>query len=190
MKTREIARMSNLTGGSLTLLSVLFPWLILNQNLQFLFLSPAAAWMVFPLVLVGGLVSFRSRYGGLLTTLGVVTYLSLGPFPRFSGFYPPEYIFGPGFWLAWLGAPITLLGLSSNSNTMSLELPRQIKWLIPPIGTLLAVLGSVSLYAELAGHQPVQELVSVLALPITGLLATLVGMTRGSVLVDRHPQLG
>ena len=60
MKTREIARMSNLTGGSLTLLSVLFPWLILNQNLQFLFLSSAVAWMVFPLVLVGGLVSFRS----------------------------------------------------------------------------------------------------------------------------------
>ncbi len=142
MQTRQIARLSNLAGGSLTLLSTLLPWMIVDPNLQFLFLSSGSAWVALVLVLVGGFVSIRSRYGGLMTTLGLVTYLLFGAFqgPR-SSFFPVEYSFGPGFWLAWLGAPISLLGLSSNSNTLSLELPRPIRWLIPPLGTLLAVLG-------------------------------------------------
>src|SRR6266571_6109583 len=190
MQTRQIARLSNLAGGSLTLLSTLLPWMIVDPNLQFLFLSSGSAWVALVLVLVGGFVSIRSRYGGLMTTLGLVTYLLFGAFqgPR-SSFFPVEYSFGPGFWLAWLGAPISLLGLSSNSNTLSLELPRPIRWLIPPLGTLLAVLGGVLLYSERIGLAPIQNSAALLALPITGFLATLVGMTRGSVLVDRHPQL-
>ena len=189
MQTQQVARLSNLAGGSLTLLSTLLPWIIVGPNLQFLFLSSGSAWVALVLVLVGGFVSIRSRYGGLITTLGLVTYMLFGPFPRPS-FFPAEWSFGPGFWLAWLGAPITLLGLSSNSNTLSLELPRQIRWLIPPLGTLLAVLGGVLLYSERIGLAPTQNSAALLALPITGFLATLVGMTRGSVLVDRHPQLG
>jgi len=46
------------------------------------------------------------------------------------------------------------------------------------------------LYSELIVRARIQTSVSLLALLITGFLATLVGMTRGSVLVDRHPQLG
>ena len=189
MHTQQIARLSNLAGGSLTLLSTLLPWIIVGPDLQFLFLSSGSAWVALVLVLVGGFVSIRSRYSGLMTTLGLVTYLLFGPFPM-SSFFPAEWSFGPGFWLAWLGAPITLLGLSSNSNTLSLELPRPIRWLIPPLGTLLAVLGGVLLYSERIGLAPIQNSAALLALPITGFLATLVGMTRGSVLVDRHPQLG
>jgi hypothetical protein len=189
MQTEQIARLSNLAGGSLTLLSTLLPWIIAGQDLQFLVLSSGSAWMALAFVLVGGLVSLRSRYGGLITTLGLVAYLLFGPIPR-SSFFPAEYSFGPGFWLAWLGAPITLLGLSSNSNTLSLEPPRPIRWLIPPLGTLLAVLGVFLLYTELIGLAPLQTSVSLLALPITGVLATLVGMTRSSILIDRHPQLG
>jgi hypothetical protein len=190
MQTEQIARLSNLVGGSLVLLSTLLPWIIVGPNLQFLFLSSGPAWVALVLVLVGGVVSLRSRYGGLVTTLGLVTYLLFGGTVPRSSFYPVEYSFGPGLWLAWLGAPITLLGLSSNSSTLSLELPNPIRWLIPPLGTLLAVLGGVLLYSELIVRAPIQALVSLLALPITGVLAALVGMTRGSVLVDRHPQLG
>ncbi len=163
--------------------------MIVGPNLQFLFLSSGSAWVGLTFVLVGGLVSIRSRYGGLMTTLGLVTYLLFGPFPMPS-FFPAEGIFGPGFWLAWLGGPIALLGLSSNSSTLSLELPRPIRWVIPPLGTLLAVLGGVLLFSELIVRASIQTSVSLLALTITGFLATLVGMTRGSVLVDRHPQLG
>jgi hypothetical protein len=188
VQTKQIARLSNLAGGGLTLLSTLLPWIIVGPDLHFLFLSSGSAWVVLALVLVGGLDSLRSRYGGLITTLGLITYLLSGPFPRPS-FFPAEYSLGPGFWLACLGAPITLLGLSSTSDTLSLEPPRLIRWLIPPLGTLLAMLGAVLLYSELIVLAPIQISVSLVALTITGVLAALVGMTRDSVLVDRHPQL-
>ena len=190
MEPRKIARFANLIGGSLSVVSLVLPWLIEGQNVQFLFLSPIGSWVVLGLVLTGGLCSFVSRYGGWITTLGVLAYLTLGPIPRPS-LFPADYSFGPGFWLAWSAGPITLLGLSSNSTkTQILSLPRQIRWIIPPLGTALAVFGGLFVYAALLGPAPTQPTIVTALLPITGLLTGLVGMTRGSILIDHHPQIG
>src|SRR5260370_21268912 len=104
MQTQQIARLSNLAGGSLTLLSTLLPWIIVGPDLQFLFLSSGSAWVALVLVLVGGFVSIRSRYGGLMTTLGLVTNLLFALFPM-SSFFPAQSSLGPTFWLARLGLP-------------------------------------------------------------------------------------
>ncbi len=189
MQLLQVARMSNIAGGSLTLLSTLLPWMIEAQRVQFLFASSASAWVALILVGVGGLVSLRSRYGGLITTVGLLTYASLGRPSRFS-IFPVEYSFGPGFWLARIGAPISLLGLSSTTDTLSLEPPMLNRSLIAPLGAILVAFGSFFLFAELAAQAPIQNSVAILLLPIIGFLAMLVGMTQGSVLVDRHPRLG
>src|SRR5215471_41907 len=168
MKPRKIARLANLIGGSLALVSPLLPWIVEDQKVQFLFLTAIGSWVVLAFVLIGGLCSFLSRYGGWITTLGVFTYLTLAPIPR-SSFFPAEYSLGPGFWLAWVGGPITLLGLSSNSTkTQVLSLPRQVRWLIPPLGTALAF-GGLFLYAALLGPAPAQPTTVTALLPITGL---------------------
>ena len=191
MKKQEVALLSNKVGGALTLASVLFSWLIVGQDQgDSVFGHPYDMLTVVPwFVIAGGIFSFISRYGGLVTTVGVATYGAFPPAPRFLHNFIP-YSFGPGFWLAWAGTVISLLGVSSNSKVWTARLPRPVKLSIPPFGTLLVVFGGLFSYAELIGRASAEFLAASMAIVMTGVLVTLVGLTQGSVLVDRHPDLG
>lgn len=191
MKKQDVAHQSNRVGGVLTLASVLFSWLIVSQDQGVsVFCCPFDVVAVVPwFVIAGGALSFASRYGGVVTTVGIATYGTFPPAPHFLHSLIP-YNFGPGFWLAWAGAMISLLGSSSNFRTLTARLPMPLRVAIPPFGTLLVVFGGLALYSELIVPVPAGLLTASIAIMFTGFLVTLVGLTHGSVLVDRHPHLG
>jgi len=185
-----LARLFNISGGSLTLIYLLFPWLIIDQGPGIsIFSSANLLWIVPWLVLAGAILSFLTRYGGLLTTLGVTIAGMYSPGPH-SSFFPIAYSFEPGFWLAWVGGIVSLLGVSSNHKALRFRLPRLIRWVLPPLGTLLAVFGGLLVYAELIGPVSLSLLAKDITVPVTGVVILFVGLTRGSDLVDRHPEIG
>src|SRR5712692_7836694 len=105
-------RIFNIVGGAVTIASLALPWRIVNGIDAFLFYVPFSPvpWdsiIVLSIVLLGGLILFRSRLGGIPTVVGLLTYLAL-----ITPTVPPPNatntdILGPGFWTAIAGAVIS-----------------------------------------------------------------------------------
>lgn len=112
-------RIFNIFGGAVTITSLALPWRVVNGINSFLFYVPFSPvpWdsiIVLSMVLLGGLISFRSRVGGIPTIVGLLTYLAL-----LTPTVPPPGvtntdILGPGFWTAIAGVVISLLGESQS----------------------------------------------------------------------------
>jgi len=185
MQIEQIARFSNLIGGSLALVSVLLPWFVVINQSNYLISSIPLFGLVLPLIVLGGISSLDTRYGGLITIIGLTNYQSFAPHPMPS-FYRADYSFGLGYWIAWIGGLIALLGLSDRTGIRG-EFPRIIKWALPPVGSLMAIAAGFVLYFSARDSSSIEVAA---AWSITGILLALVGMTRGSVLMDHHPQLG
>jgi len=91
----------NIIGGSLTLLSLQLPWLTFN-GIYAITLQPGGLYMVtFYWILAGAVLSFVSRYGGVLTLVGFLAFIAT-PYAYFES--------GPGLLLAFLGVLFTLAG--------------------------------------------------------------------------------
>src|SRR3989442_10610543 len=91
----------NIIGGSLTLLSLQLPWLTFN-GVYAITLQPGGLYMIaFYWILSGAVLSFVSRYGGVLTLVGFLAFIAT-PYAYFGS--------GPGLLLAFLGVLFTLAG--------------------------------------------------------------------------------
>ena len=91
----------NIIGGSLTLLSLQLPWLTFN-GVYAITLQPGGLYMIaFYWILSGAVLSFVSRYGGVLTLVGFLAFIAT-PYAYYGS--------GPGLLLAFLGALFTLTG--------------------------------------------------------------------------------
>jgi hypothetical protein len=95
----------NIAGGSLTLLSVQLPWITLYGMYPVQIQAGGFYAATFYWALAGALVSFISRYGGVMTLVGM---LSLGARPyELGGSVQPA----SGILLAIFGAVVTFAGV-------------------------------------------------------------------------------
>ena len=116
-------------GGVAVIVSIALPWRIWIVNGISYSSSPVDAgpisMSVLPLELtvVGGLLSMISRFGGLVTTYGISSWMSIPTWEScpFSGC--PTIMIGPGFWLAVFGIGISLAGRPLNMPLMVLKKP-------------------------------------------------------------------
>ena len=119
---RRIGPFLNIAGFMATIGSLAFPWyyIIVGNTFFSLFLFGAGldSWVIGGLVVLGGAVSIISRYGGVLTVAGCLAYAETGgPFSLPLG---ASTMFAFGYWLAWEGALISLVGRSWNSELVNL----------------------------------------------------------------------
>ena len=105
----------NVVGGILTFSSIALPWLLVNGNPLY-----AVQLGMFPFLLIGGTISLFSRYGGLLTLAGNLVF-SIGGVTFNCPAGGCYIVSGPGGWLAWAGAAVSLAGRSRNSPSLLLS---------------------------------------------------------------------
>ncbi len=182
MKARPIHRLFNLFGGSLTLVSLSLPWFVARGTYAVSIFHPSSlAWFAPWLVLLGGGLSFLSRYGALFTTLGFVAYEASPPtiFLSTTGSLAPSLL-GSGFWLAWVGTIVALFGDSWNLDVARIELANAIKWGLPPYGIVLMLFGGFTSYSGVLGGLSLMEVAPGLAVLATGVVITLLGLVNGS----------
>ena len=98
----------NIVGGSLTLLSLQLPWLTMNGIFP-ISVQPEGLYLVtFYWILAGAVLSFLSRYGGLMTLFGIFAFAG-EPYTSF-GFIRV----GQGVLLAVGGLILTFMGATRS----------------------------------------------------------------------------
>ena len=135
---------ANLLGGSLPLASLFLPYSFLGGYPWYpLGLGPVS-WGVPQLILLGCLLTFFSKFGSIVTVAGLAAWSSTPIFCPANGC--PPYVFGPGYWLAWAGAIVSLPGRSWIALPKSEKSRKRLGSITFPVGLILAILGFLLLY--------------------------------------------
>jgi len=132
---------ANLLGGILPLASLFLPYAYLGSDPWYL-LGPSAVSQGSPLVIiVGSILTFFSGFGMLITIAGVWngTYIRI----FCPAFGCPPLTLGPGYWLGWTGATISLLGRSWMPPPKSVEGRKLVGSILFPAGIIVAIFGSL-----------------------------------------------
>lgn len=95
----------NVLGGSLTLLSVQLPWMTINGTYPISVESSGIFAVMFYWALAGAILSFLSRYGGVMTFVGLIGFMG-EPYISYRLASP-----GLGVLLAFAGAILTFAGV-------------------------------------------------------------------------------
>jgi len=182
MRLPPIRPFVNIVGGGLSLVSILFPWFVIGGTYGISMFDPSPfVWFVPLLVLLGGGISMLSRYGALLTSLGFVAYEASPPtlFLATIGPNAPR-VFGPGFWIAWIGIIVSLQGESWNANLTRLKLPNVINWVLVPWGGMLTLIGGFTSYYGAVRGLTFLEIAPGFAVVTTGIAIVLSGLSHTS----------
>ena len=110
----------NLVGGCLTLLSLQLPWVALNGSFPVRLQADGILLVPFFWVLSGAILSYLSRYGGVMTIIGMIAFMG-EPYVSY-GFVTA----GQGILLALLGALLTFAGVKWSIPTALLGRGREI----------------------------------------------------------------
>jgi len=158
----------NILGGSLTLLSLQLPWLTLNGFYPFgsggLFLL-ALYW-----ILAGAILSFLSRYAGIITIVGLFGFLG-EPFMSFG------YRAGPGLVLAAFGAFLVFFGVRWSIPSRVFRGREILGGLLYTIGILILLTSIISIYIYRSPELAVQgPLVIEMPLILVGAFLTFIGL--------------
>ncbi len=86
-----------------------------------------------------------SRFGAIVTIAGLADWSSTPIFCGANGC--PPYVFGPGYWLAWAGTIVSLLGRSWIALPKSVERRKFLGSIMFSMGLILAIMGVLFLYA-------------------------------------------
>ena len=112
LNSRRVLRfrgIANVLGGVVPLASVLLPYAYRGNGPWYLFgsgvISPGTQ-----AIIIGSIVTLFSGFGMLVTIPGVWTATFTQFFCTASGC--PPITFGPGYWLGWAGATVSLVGRS------------------------------------------------------------------------------
>jgi hypothetical protein len=123
-------------------------------------------------IIVGSILTFFSSFGMLVTIAGVWngTYV-----PTFCpAFACPPLTLGPGYWLGWAGATVSLLGRSWIPLPKSVEGRKIAGSILFPVGLIIAILGG--LFASSSFNNLGQTSLLVPVFTIMGFLLTGVGL--------------
>ena len=133
--------LANLLGGILPLASLFLPYAYLGGDPWYL-LGPSAVSHGEPqVIIVGSILTFFSSFGMLVTIAGVWngTYVPI----LCSAFGCPPLTLGPGYWLGWAGATLSLLGRSWIPLPKSVEGRKIAGSILFPVGLVVAILGGL-----------------------------------------------
>ena len=165
--------LANLLGGSLPLASLFLPYSFLGGEAWYPLGPGPISWGVPQLILLGCVLTFFSRFGGIVTLAGLLDWSSTPIFCGATGC--PSYVFGPGYWLAWSGVIVSLLGRSWIALPKSDEGRKLLGSVTFPVGLVFAVLGVLLLYAGFDNFGPALVLSSVLI--VAGFLLSRAGLS-------------
>jgi len=128
---------ANLLGGALPLASLYLPYLFVGSSPWFPLESGAVSFGVPQLIVVGSILTFFSRFGVLVTIAGLWDGSSIPIFcPAFGC---PPLTFGPGYWLGWAGATVSLLGRSWMPLPKSAENQKLVGATLFSAGVIVAI---------------------------------------------------
>ena len=128
---------ANLLGGALPLASLFLPYLFVGSSPWFPLESGAVSFGVPQLIVVGSILTFFSRFGVLVTVAGLWDGSSIPIFcPAFGC---PPLTFGPGYWLGWAGATVSLLGRSWMPLPKSAENQKLVGATLFSAGVIVAI---------------------------------------------------
>jgi len=164
--------LANLSGGSLPLGSLFLPYSFLGGYPWFPLGPGPVSWGVPQLILLGCVLTFFSRFGAIVTVAGLADWSSTPIFCGANGC--PPYVFGPGYWLAWAGAIVSLLGRSWIALPKSVEGRKFLGSITFPVGLILAIMGVLFLYAGFDQFGPALVISSVLV--VAGLILVGAGL--------------
>lgn len=148
LRFRSIA---NLLGGVLPLASLFLPYVYFGNGPWYL-LGSAAISAGTQSIIIGSILTFFSGFGMLVTIPGVWTAIFVQFFCAASGC--PPITFGPGYWLGWAGATVSLLGRSWMPLPKSAENRKLVGATVFSGGvmvTIFAVLFTSSWFSYLGG---------------------------------------
>ncbi len=181
MRILDVGLFISVLGGGLSLASTLFPWYGVGGQGISLFEPATNSWFVPWLILIGGVLSILSRYGALVTSFGFWAYQSGPPLFMYFGLIPisvPEYSFGLGFWIAWIGILISLQGGSWNFAVAGLRLPNVMEWVFPGVGVLMAIIGIFAYDITRANGLSFLRAIPALAIAAMGMVMACSGLIR------------
>ena len=169
LRLRSIA---NVLGGSLPLASLFLPYSFLGGYPWYPLGPGPISWGVPQLILFGCLLTFFSRFGAVVTVGGLSAWSSTPIFCGLGGC--PPYILGPGYWLAWAGVIVSLLGRSWIPLSKSVEGRKLLGSIMFPVGLVIAIFGVLLPYAEF--NNPSSALILFPIFVISGFLLSGAGL--------------
>ena len=138
--------LANLLGSSLPIASLFLPYSFLGSYPWYP-LDPGSISRGVPqLIVVGCILTLFSRFGALVIVAGLSSWSST-PFSC-PAFGCPPITWGPGYWLGWAGAIVSLLGRSWIILPKSLEGRKLLGSIMFPVGLVIAIFGVLLPYAE------------------------------------------
>lgn len=148
MTITRIKILANFVSSALTLGSIFVPWISYSPGGTLTLFQAQDAWLSAALVSSGGIISLLSRYGGLLSMAGLWRFVAGPPVPILftTSNVTITSSFQTGFWLAWAGATMSLVG---SSWILPFGLPKtEADWknfglILFPIGVVATVFGFV-----------------------------------------------
>ncbi len=110
----RLASVLGLAGGTMTIVSIVLPWRILGGTYVSSLIDPGfESWFVPQMIVIGGLASILSRFGGLVTAAGIWDFMSVPIFCNTLNGCPPISM-GIGFWLGLAGLGLSIAGRPLN----------------------------------------------------------------------------
>jgi len=164
--------LANLLGGVLSLGSLFLPYSFSGGDPWYPLGYSGVSQGGPQLVVVGSIITFFSGFGMLVTVVG----LWEGSSARYlcSAFGCPPVTLGPGYWLGWTGAIVSLLGRSWMPLPKSVEGRKLVGSILFPAGIILAILAGLFTSSSFYNFGQVFLLTTIFILP--GFLISGVGL--------------
>lgn len=121
----------NILGGSLTLLSVQLPWITIYRMYPISVQPDGLYAVAFYWALAGAILSFLSKFGGVMTFVGIIAFFA-EPYVSFGSVNP-----GFGILLAFGGAIFTFAGVRWSIPQILMKRREMIGGLLYSVGFLI-----------------------------------------------------
>lgn len=137
----QFRSIANLLGGIVPLASLFLPYAYLGSEPWYLLGSSAVSQGEPQVIVVGSILTFFSSFGMLVTIAGVWNGSYILIFC--SAFGCPPLTLGPGYWLGWAGATVSLIGRSWMAPPKSIENRKLVGAILFPAGIIVAILAGL-----------------------------------------------
>jgi hypothetical protein len=162
----------NIVGGSLTLLSVQLPWVVINRTFPISIQQGPLYQLAFYWILAGAILSFLSRFGAILTFIGLLAFTG-EPYWSF-GFST----LGQGLLLAIAGGILSFAGARWAIPKTLIRGREMIGGAVYSVGFLIILTLVISsyLYSGFLGAPSEGQLIVEVPLFLVGVLMTGLGL--------------
>jgi len=158
----QLRPIANAVGGILPIASLFLPYSYLGDTPWYPFGPGGISQGVPQLIIVGSILTFLSNFGSLVVLGGLAewsTQIFFGP-ACFNPCFSP--VLAVGYWLAWCGSMLSLLGKSWTVLPITREGQKLLGLIMFPTGLISIILGFVLATSYAVEFGPIYSLVFVL----------------------------